>query len=74
MFLAQVPQLSTGNPKMDAIAQAAALGISLAGILVATFGKKKAPKAAAPKVSKPKATAPKVVISDEAVDEAGARR
>lgn len=74
MFLAQVTSLSTGNPKLDAIAQASALGISLAAILVKTFKSKSPSRPKATKVTKSKATAPKVVITDEAIDEANARR
>lgn len=74
MFIAQVTSLSTGNPKLDAIAQASALGISLAAILVKTFKSKptRAPATRATRATK--TTAPKVVITDEAIDEANARR
>jgi hypothetical protein len=73
-YLAQVTSLSTGNPKLDAIAQASALGIALAGILVKSFKKSPARKETTAKVRASKTTAPKVVITDEAIDEAGARR
>jgi hypothetical protein len=74
LYLLQVPQLSTGNPRLDAIAQAAALGISLAGVIVATFGKKKATDETATPPRKTTAKRPKVAITTEAVDELGARR
>jgi hypothetical protein len=72
--LVQLQAGSTGNPKLDAIAQASALGIGLASVLVGIFGKK---KTATRKPAKPAARKPlgaKVVITDEAVDELGARR
>lgn len=70
----QVPQLSTGNPRIDAIAQAAALGISLAGVIVATFGKKKATDNMATPPRRSTGKRAKVVITDEAIDELSARR
>lgn len=69
-----IPSISTGNPKLDAIAQASALGIGLASVLVGVFGKKKTPKKTSTSHAKAKTTAPKVVITDEAIDEADARR
>lgn len=70
----QVPSLTTGNAKLDTIAQASALGISLAATLVGIFGKKK-PSKKAPARKVTHATArPKVVVTDEAIDELGGRR
>lgn len=70
----QVPQLSTGNSKLDTIAQASALGISLAATLVGIFGKKKPSKKSPARKVSPSQSRAKVVITDEAIDEADARR
>jgi hypothetical protein len=72
--LVQLPAGSTGNPKLDAIAQASALGIALASVLVPLFKKKSPPKKTPAKAPVRKPLGAKVVITDEAVDELGARR
>lgn len=73
-YLFQVPSISTGNAKLDTIAQASALGISLAATLVGIFGKKKQPKRAPARRATHAPARGKVVITDDAIDELGARR
>jgi hypothetical protein len=74
LFLLQVPQLSTGNPKLDAIAQASALGLTLAGVLIKTFGKKQTPKRPVARATKtPRARATSTETQSE-VDDTFARR
>jgi hypothetical protein len=72
--LFQLPIAGTGNPRLDAIAQASALGIALAGVLVKTFGKKKVVKQPAKRVAKSLPANMRAPESQDEIDDANARR
>jgi hypothetical protein len=73
-MLMQSPLPSTGNPKLDAIAQASALGLALASVIVGTFGRKKKPTKAQTSKPKSKPANTRVAMTQQEIDDANNRR